>query len=146
MPTEPASRLEPLTPVLGRWRTSGSVLDDAGEATASIAGTDVYALLPGGHWIAHDVDVRIGGERVVLHEVIGGVHGDGGWQMHAFDDAEQPGVMRLTLEEPGVLLLHGDGVRSWFRVGVDGDHLTARWERLVDDRWLPWMDLRLDRG
>ena len=144
MPTEPASHVEPLTPVLGRWRTSGAVLDESGAATAPIRGTDVYALLPGGHWIGHDVDVHVGDEHAVLHEVIGGVHPDGGWQMHAFDRAEAPGVMRLTLEAPGVLLLHGDGVRSWFRFRTDENHMSALWERVVGSRWLPWMDMRFE--
>jgi len=39
-----------------------------------VVGTDTYALLSGGTWISHDVDVRLGEQRVLAHEVIGGRH------------------------------------------------------------------------
>jgi hypothetical protein len=45
--------------VMGRWRTSGSVVNKSG-VTAMIAGTDTYKWLPGGHWIVHEADVMIG--------------------------------------------------------------------------------------
>jgi hypothetical protein len=141
-----AKHLEPLIPVLGRWRTSGTVLDDEGSAVTEISGTDTYELLPGGHWIAHEVDVRMGDERNLVHELIGGVHPAGGWQMYAFDEADGPGVMRLSEEEPGLLLLQGDGVRSWFRIRAGVDHMTTLWEREVDGTWLRWMDMRFERS
>lgn len=145
MSVVPAPHLEPLLPILGEHRTSGTVHDESGAVTAEITGSDVYALLPGGHWIAHDVDVAMGDQPTTVHELIGGSHPDGGWQMHAFDAAESPGLMRLTLEEPGLFLLHGDGVRSWFRPHAGDGFMTTRWEREVDGTWLPWMDMRFDR-
>ncbi|KHL10770.1 hypothetical protein CLV56_0963 [Mumia flava] len=146
MNATPVSHLEPLVPVLGDYRTSGVVYDEAGAVSAEISGTDVYTLLPGGHWIAHEVDVVMGDQPALVHELIGGSHPLGGWQMHAFDAAESPGLMRLTLEDEDVLLLHGDGIRSWLRLNADRGHMTARWERDVDGRWLTWMDMRFDRS
>lgn len=70
----PTQHLEPLTPLVGCWRTSGAVFDEHGNTQTHLAGTDVYDWLPGGHWIAHDVDVTMGGQRVLVHELIGGVH------------------------------------------------------------------------
>lgn len=46
----------------------------------------------------------------LAHELIGGVHPAGGWRMHAFDEADSPGSMRLTQEDSELLLLHGEGV------------------------------------
>jgi hypothetical protein len=87
----------------------------------------------------------MGEERVLAHELIGGAHPEGGWWMVAFDAAEAPSQMRLTLEEPDVLLLQGDGVRSWFRFRAGEQHMTTAWERLGDDgTWSPWMDMRFD--
>lgn len=140
----PAKGLEPLTPILGRWRSFGTVVDDEG-GTTEVAGTDVYDLLPGGQWIAHDVDVHVGEHRTLVHELIGGVHPAGGWQMYAFDEAGTPGTMRLSQEEPDLLLLQGDGVRSWFRIRAGEAHMTTLWEREVDGRWRPWMDMRFER-
>lgn len=140
-----AKHLEPLTPIIGRWRTSGTVLDEEGTVVTEISGTDTYELLPGGHWIAHEVDVQMGDQRNLVHELIGGAHPDGGWQMHAFDEADSPGVMRLSQEEPDLLLLQGDEVRSWFRIRAGADRMTTLWEREVDGSWLSWMDMRFER-
>ena len=92
-----------------------------------------------------DVDVAIGDQPTLVHELIGGSHTRGGWQMHAFDAADDPGLMRLTQEDPGLFLLHGDGVRSWFRPQPGEDHMTTLWEREVDGTWLRWTEMRFDR-
>lgn len=110
-----------------------------------ISGIDAYDLLPGGHWIAHEVDVQLGDQRTLAHELIGGVHPAGGWQMHAFNEADSPGVMRLSQEEPDLLLLHGGGMRSWFRIRAGENLMTTLWEREVAGSWLPWMDMRFER-
>ncbi len=142
----PAQHLEPLTPIIGRWRSSGTVLDADGSVVATVAGSDVYSWLPGGHWIVHEVDVIMGEERTQVLELIGGRdEGSGGWQMHAFDTADSPGKMLLTAAEPDLLLLQGDGVRSWFRIRAGDRHMTTLWEREVGHRWIPWMDMRFDR-
>jgi hypothetical protein len=146
MPAIPTQHLEPLAPLVGRWRTSGAVFDEHGNTQTHLAGTDVYDWLPGGNWIAHDVDVTMGGQRVLVHELIGGVHPAGGWQMHAFDASDSPGVMRLSLEEPDLLLLRGDGVRSWLRIRAEEGNMTALWEREVGNTWLTWMEVRFQRS
>ena len=66
--------------------------------------------------------------------------------MHAFDAADSPGVMRLSLEEPGLLLLRGNGVRSWLRIRAEEGNMTALWEREVGDSWLTWMKMRFQRA
>jgi hypothetical protein len=140
------TRLAPLEPLLGHWSTSGTVHDD-GAVTARIAGTDVYRLLPGGSWIAHEVDVVVGEEHVLVHEVIGGHDtATGGWQMHAFDGGDSPGVMSLVAQPDGRLLLRGEGVRSWFDVRAGHGWMTTRWEREVaPGTWERWMDMRFER-
>jgi hypothetical protein len=137
--------LAALDPILGRWKSSGTVLDAHGSVETHVDGTDTYRSLPGGHWIAHDVDVVIGGEQMLAHELIGGEHPDGGWLMVAFDESSQPGTMRLSLSEPDLLLLEGEGVRSWFRFTAGDDHMTTLWERLHEGEWIAWMDMRFDR-
>jgi hypothetical protein len=144
---EPAAHLRPLAPIIGRWRSSGTVLDNEGNAVARIAGTDVYTWLPGGHWVVHEVDVMMGDQPTRALELIGGRdEGTGGWQMHAFDTADAPGRMVLTSPEPGLLLLQGDGVRSWLQPQAGPTHMTTRWEREQDGEWVAWMDMRFDRS
>ena len=139
-------RMEPLRPLIGRWRTSGVVLDEHGTETATIAGSDTYRWLPGGSWIVHEVDVLMGDERTQALELIGGRdETTGGWQMHAFDTGDDPGRMSLSVREEGVLLPQGDGVRSWLRPTAGPDLMTTRWEREAGGSWLPWMDMRFER-
>jgi hypothetical protein len=142
----PAEHLRPLEPIIGRWRTSGTILDVDGSVVGEITGTDVYTWLPGGHWVVHEVDVMMGDEPTRALELIGGHdEASGGWQMHAFDVADSPGRMSLTMPEPGLLLLRGEGVRSWFRPQAGPEHMTTLWEREVDGEWIPWMRMRFDR-
>ncbi len=143
----PTTHLAPLAPLIGHWRTSGTVHDASGTVTASIRGTDVYRWLPGGWWIAHEVDVVIGEEHVLTHEVIGGVDpGTGGWQMHAFDAGDSPGLTILVPQPDGRLLLSAEGARSWLDVRAGDGLMTTRWEREVaPGRWELWMDMRFER-
>jgi hypothetical protein len=142
----PVKHLEPLQAIIGRWRSSGTILDEDGLSVGTIAGTDTYSWLPGGHWVVHEVDVMMGEERTQVLELIGGHdEASGGWQMHAFDTADSPGRMSLTVKGPGLLLLQGNGVRSWFRPQAGPDRMTTLWEREVDDVWISWMDMRFER-
>jgi hypothetical protein len=53
----------------------------------------------------YEVDVTVGGQPHRALELIGGRDdATGGWQMHAFDTADSPGRMVLTVAEAGVLL------------------------------------------
>ena len=65
--------------------------------------------------------------------------------MYVFDDEATPGLMRLSQEESDLMLLHGEGVRSWFRICDGKDTMSSRWERLGAGGWRPWMDMRFDR-
>ena len=73
MITQPAEYLTPLEGIIGRWRSSGSVLDEDGSTVvATISGTDVYSWASSGNWIVHDVDVLMGDERTLVTELIVG--------------------------------------------------------------------------
>ncbi|MBJ7453035.1 MAG: hypothetical protein JHC71_13280 [Blastococcus sp.] len=143
----PTTHMALLAPLIGHWRTTGTVHGPSGEVTADIAGSDDYRWLPGGWWIAHEVDVVTGGEHVLTHEVIGGRESvGGGWQMHAFDAADSPVVTSLVPQPDGRLLLRSDGVRSSFDVHAGADRMTTRWEREVTPgHWQLWMDMRFAR-
>lgn len=146
MPLTPSANLEPLAPLIGRWRTSGTVVDDEGNVTTTISGTDTYAVLPGGRWFAHDVDVQMGATRMLVHEVIGGAPR---WRMADVrirgSGPDPVGLMRLTHEGGDLFLLHGEGVRSWMHLRAGEDLMRATWERDVAGTWLPWMDMQFER-
>ena len=148
MITQPAEHLTPLEGIIGRWRSSGSVLDEYGSTVvATISGTDVYSWASSGNWIVHDVDVLMGDERILVTELIGGRDADsGGWQMHAFDKSESPGQMSLIPRSDGTFLLQGQGVRSWLNIAAGPGLMTTRWEREIDPgEWALWMDMCFER-
>jgi len=136
--------LTALHPLLGLWRSTGHVLDDAGTPGAAIAGTDGYELMDGGRWIVHRVDVVVGGARTVALELIGGADDDGVFTARAFDASGRYDEMRLSVAGGDVLRLTGDGMRSTLCRHGD-DTMTALWEREADGGWVPWMQMRFDR-
>lgn len=130
--TPPLSLLDPL---LGRWRSSGTVLDSHGRPDGEVSGTDTYSILPGEQWITHDVDVVVGAQHTLVREVIGGSHPGGGWLMCAFDDSAEPGFMRLSMHDSELVLPEEGGIRSWFHIRAGPDRMTARWERSGGNSW-----------
>lgn len=140
-----AEGLRAIEPLVGRWRTSGTVLGDDGAAVAAIDGSDDYEWMPGGNWLIHRADVTIGDERVRVLELIGEAKDDGTWAMHAFDGSGSYDTMTLSRRADGAFLLEGDGVRSTLTPAADGGAMTAVWEReSAPGIWVRWMDMRFE--
>lgn len=137
---------ERLAPFAGRWKTAGQVLaSDAGPAL-EIAGTDEYEWMPGGFFLLHRVDVRIGGERVQALEIIGWDAGRGRYFMRSFDSQGGTGEMRASVDGDGTWTFSGETERFTGTFSDGGDTLSGRWERREGERWLPWMDVRLAKA
>jgi hypothetical protein len=140
----PAPPLRPLTPIVGRWRTSGSVHDETGTEVMTIQGTDEYEWMPGGHWLIHRVDVLMGADRTQALELIGDPDDAGSFAMRAFDASGAFDTMTLTVRDDG-FHTEGDGVRNTLTVAPDAQSMSARWERQLDGAWIHWMDLSFRR-
>ena len=141
----PTEQVRPLEPLVGRWRTSGTVFGDDGAPVMSIDGTDEYEWMPGGHWLVHRVDVLIGDDRTQALELIGDPAEDGTFAMRAFDASGAYDEMRLTVQGR-TLQTQGDGVRNTLTAAGDGGSMDATWERRTDDgAWVRWMELTLKR-
>jgi hypothetical protein len=148
---------ERLGNIVGRWRTSGHVI---GEPNIPVAGTDIYELFPGGHFLVHHVDVTVGDLPVRAIEVIGEPD-DGGYLARSFDSDGKSEVMHMAIGDDGVFRFVGGGeiarsaqpsdvptarVRSALTVAHDRNSMTARWERSEDGTiWHHWMDIRFTR-
>lgn len=133
-----------LAPFVGRWRTAGEVLASESGPALRIDGTDEYEWLPGGFFLLHRVDVRIGGEPVQALEIIGWDAERGDYFMRAFDSQGNAGSMHAGVRD-GTWTFQGDAERFTGGFGADGGTLSGRWERREGGRWLPWMDVRLAR-
>jgi hypothetical protein len=145
--------------IVGRWRTSGQVI---GEPAIPVAGTDIYELFPGGHFLVHHVDVTVGDQPVRAIEIIGEPDGSGGYIARSFDSQGDAEVMHVTIDDQGVFRFTGGGeiapaaqpknaqtarVRSTLRIAADRQSMTALWERSDDGAtWQPWMDITFQRN
>lgn len=133
-----------LAPFVGVWSTAGQVLATASSPAQEIAGTDAYEWIPGGFFLLHTVDVRIGGERAQALEVIGWDAANDAYFMRSFDSQGNEEVMRATLRD-GTWTFLGSESRFSGGFGDGGRTLSGRWERRQDGQWLPWMDVHLTK-
>ncbi len=143
-PAVPGPEHERLEAFVGRWNTVGEVLAGPGAPAMPIEGVDSYEWLPGGYFLLHRVDVRIGGEPEEALEVIGWDAAGGSYFMHSYDGRGNAGTMRASVRG-GVWTFRGDAARFTGGFGDGGRVLSGRWERREGSRWLPWMDVRLTR-
>jgi hypothetical protein len=127
--------------LIGRWKTSGVVLDEHGRHLMDIEGTDEYEWMTGGQWILHRVDVMMGDERTQALELIGDYdQGSGTYAMRAFDASGAYSTMTAHSNDDGSWLFVGEGMRSTLRPSAAEPFMHALWERETGAGiWIPWM-------
>jgi predicted enzyme related to lactoylglutathione lyase len=151
---------ESFAAIIGRWTTTGHVV---GEPPVTVQGSDVYELLPGGHYLLHHVDVAVGDTRVRAIEVIGERDdAEGCYLARSFDRDGGAELMRVYVDEAFVFRFVGGpdiapaaqnglehapgGVRSTLSVAPDRGSMHARWERMnADAEWQQWMEIDFSR-
>ena len=144
-PPRPGPEHARLTPFVGRWTTSGQVLASDSIPALEIAGIDEYEWMPGGFFLLHRVDVRIGGERVQALEIIGRDAERGKYFMRSFDSQGGTAAMHASVRD-GTWTFAGDAERFTGSFSDGGEMLSGRWERREGGQWLPWMDVRLTKA
>jgi hypothetical protein len=142
----PANRMSRFGIFIGTWNTTGEVLaTDAGPA-GTLAATDTYAWLPGGHFILHTADARFDGQPSRSSEVMGY---DAAKKHHAsrsYDDQGKAEDFVLTLTGKRWQIA-GAAVRFDGRFDARGEKLTGLWEmKGKRGRWQPWIRLELVRA
>jgi hypothetical protein len=152
----PGPEIRRLGALIGRWRSEGHIVT---EPPVPITGTDVYEWLPGGFFLVHHVDVKIGQQQVQALEIIGEYDpATDSFTARAYDNLGDVTIMRARVDDQGVWTFTGGGdvapvarpasadasgaVRSTLTVSADRSGMTARWERSDDGAsWQPWMDM-----
>jgi hypothetical protein len=147
MADKPGSEHEALAALVGRWRTSGRTLETA-EAPATIEAVDTYEWLPGRFALLHEVDARVGEERVEGAEIIGWDPARHSYVTQYFG-SDGPNAYEASLRhEDGVLVWRMRSATDRFTgtFSDDGNTIAGHWE-LLDARgsWRPWMDITLTR-
>jgi hypothetical protein len=159
MPGSP-THSQRLSAIAGRWKTSGHVL---GDPRVPVEGTDLYDVLPGGHFLVHHVDVTVGEQRVRAIEIIGEPDPESdAYLARSYDSEGSFEVMKLRIDDDGAFRFSGGGevapaaqpgdappaqVRSTLTVAQDRESMRAYWERSEDGiEWEPWMDITFTRS
>jgi hypothetical protein len=146
-PATPAPETRRLEALIGRWSSTGQTVPGPSEPAVRIDGTDEYEWLAGGFFLVHRVDVRMGGERVEVLELIGPYDpADDSYPMRSFDNQGNFATMTARSRAVGVWTFTGASERATLTVGDDGATMTASWERSDDgSSWRHWMDMQFAR-
>lgn len=131
---------------IGTWNTTGHVFAVGHSPSTDLVATDTYLWLPGQYFILHEADARLGGAVARSIEVMGY---DSERRIHVSRSYDDQGK-----SEDFVLELRG---RRWSIIGAtvrfngsfdaSRNHLGGLWEmKPPKSRWLPWIDLELERA
>jgi hypothetical protein len=108
--------------------------------------TDRYEWMPGGFFLLHHVEARMGDTRLTALEVIGYDPSTDSYPMRSYDSMGNVGTHQGRLRD-GTWTFTGAAERFTGTFGDDGDTLSGLWERSADGAtWEPWMDVTLTRA
>lgn len=145
-PPKPEPALKHLDAFVGKWNTEGEIKASPHGPAGKIIGTDTYEWFPGGFFLVHRVDVRIGDQKNESIEIIGYDASYQTYPMHSFDNLGNSVVMQASVQG-GTWSFTGETMRFTGRFSDDGKNILGKWEYLGDGtNWLPWMDVKLTKA
>lgn len=146
---QPSSGSDPalkrLDAFVGTWKTKGEIKTTDNNPAIPIEGTDTYEWLPGGNFLIHRVDVRMGGEQIDSIEIIGYDPSTGKYPMHYFGHQGSTGVMHAIVEG-NTWTFTGETERFTGSFNESGDVITGKWEQVDESGWVHWMDIKLTKA
>jgi hypothetical protein len=138
-------KIRELSFLIGKWHTEGEIIDSTSASSGKIRGMDTYEWISGGHFILHRVDVFMDTQRTEVIEIIGFDDKRKAYFMTSFDNQGTSTTMYATLEKSGILKISDKEMRSTLSVAKNGNSMTAKWEQLQKNKWLPWLDMKLTK-
>ena len=143
---QPGPEHKRLNLFVGVWNTEGQTRAGPLGPAARITAVDTYEWFPGGFFLVHHVDARIGDEKMKVIEMIGYDASSRMYSTRSFDSQGNTGTYQLTVRD-GIWTFTGETERATVAVSGDGRTMTANWERSADgSTWLPWMDVTLTKA
>jgi hypothetical protein len=141
--TQPTAAHKLLGALAGRWRTEGETVATKDAPSMKIAGTDTYEWLPGGFFMIHRADVRMGPDEAETLEVMGYDVATNTYLTTFFDNLGNTGSYQATVDQ-NVWTFRGVADRATLTVG--DNTMKAHWERTDDGmHWQDWMLITLTR-
>ena len=145
-PPGPNSALKRLEILVGTWTITGEVKDASGLVIAQLKAVDTYEWLPGGFFLLHRWDARVGDDESIGIEIIGYDPSSQTYSTYSFDNHGNFLTYRAALHEK-VWKVQGKTERFAGRFSGDAKTLTGTWEKLgSDSTWVPWMDVTLTKN
>jgi len=142
-PAIPDPALTCLDAFVGKWDTVGEIQASPYGPAGKILGTDTYEWLPGGFFLVHRVDVRMGDQKNESIEIIGYDASNKTYPMHSFDSDGNHIVMQAAVLGD-TWTFTGEIMRFTGTFSEDGKSISGKWEYLRDNStWHPWMDVIL---
>jgi len=143
--SKPDPALKHLKPFIGKWNTVGEIQASPYGPAGKIIGTDTYEWLPGGFFLVHRVDVRMGDQTNESIENIGYDASTKTYPMHSFDSQGNHLVMQAGLVGDQWTFT-GGSMRFTGTFSEGGKSISGKWEYLEDNsKWHHWMDVRLTK-
>jgi hypothetical protein len=106
---------------------------------------DTYEWLPGGFFLLHRVDGRMGEDPVHVLEIIRYDASSDAYVTQSFDNQGNIAVYRAILQG-SAWTIRGDSERFTGAFSEDRSTLTGTWEQARDGRtWTPWMTITLSK-
>jgi hypothetical protein len=106
----PSPETQRLGALVGQWRSEGHIV---GDPPVPITGTDSYEWLPGGFFLVHHVDVKIGKQPVQALELIGPYDpATDSYTARAYDNLGNITLMQAKVDEQGVWTFTGGDVAA----------------------------------
>lgn len=143
--TQPGSEHKLLNIFVGKWNTEGQIKSTSSSPASRLTAVDTYEWLPGGFFLIHYVDGRMGDEEVKTMEIIGYDISSQAYFTHSFDNQGNTGVYQANLHER-TWTIKGESERFTGEFSNDGNTLKGNWELSRDGyNWQSWMDIKLTK-
>lgn len=129
----------------GAWETTLIALQPDGSTGGVSFASDVYTWMPNGHFLVHEVDAMMDGQRVRSTEIIGVDVESGGFFSRSYD--ADGGTSDFTSRlDGGRYTIQGQSQRFDGVISSDRQLLTGEWEHRVGDDWIPFVRIVLERA
>ncbi|MDN3588866.1 hypothetical protein QWY86_19465 [Pedobacter aquatilis] len=126
-----------LSPIIGRWKTSGKTIDEK-----DIKGTDIYEWMDGFKFIIHTVDILIGDERLKSMEIIGQGEHENEFTSYSFDNNGSVNIAVMHIKNNRITIV-SERERFKGEIRAKGNIIEGKWEHSNDTDWKFLMDIRL---
>ena len=132
--------------LIGTWNTTGEIKATEIAPPMTLLATDTYEWLPGGFFVLHRVDARMGEVPSRNIEIIGYDAESGDYVTRSYDDHGGSDEFKASLKKRR-WSIDGEAARFRGSFNATGSALMGKWERRNErGAWVPWMKIKLTKS